>query len=92
VSGPVSWSNRPNACAWRIAKFLNISCDVAILLGSLVRDLAVLFLHLLTTAARHPAAVHVHLWVRPVAVSRHSSGFITGRNGPRVLRLRRGGR
>ena len=34
------------------AKFLNISCEVAILLGSFVRDLAVLFLHLLTTAAR----------------------------------------
>ena len=40
------------ACAWRIAKFLNISCEVAILLGLSVRDLAVLFLHLLTTAAR----------------------------------------
>jgi hypothetical protein len=39
-------------CAWRIAKFLNISCEVAILLGSFVRDLAVLFLHLLRTAAR----------------------------------------
>ena len=43
---------RLSACAWRIAKFLNISCEVAILLGSLVRDLAVLFLPLLTTAAR----------------------------------------
>ena len=39
-------------CPWRMAKFLNISWEVAILLGSLVRDLAVLFLHLLTTAAR----------------------------------------
>jgi hypothetical protein len=41
-----------DACAWRIAKFLNISGEVAILLGSFVRDLAVLFLRLLTTAAR----------------------------------------
>ena len=43
---------RLRRCPWRIAKFLNISCEVTILLGSFVRDLAILFLHLLTTTAR----------------------------------------
>ena len=33
---------------------------------------------------RHSPAVHVHLRVGPVAVPRHSTGVITGGDGPRV--------
>ena len=56
-------------CAWRIAEVQNISCEVAILLGSFVRDLAVLFLHLLTTAAAWPAPVAPVPWSRSLCSS-----------------------